>query len=90
MGDEDEDPDEVISEPRDVEGDFMARCSSGLIKKGEFNKLVLILSLQEHYSKNRQEFFFLRNCLKVFRRLELQKKCLRRSGLGYIKKKLNK
>lgn len=58
MGDEDEDPDEVISEPRDVEGDFMARCSSGLTKKREFNKLVLILSLQELYSKNRGEGFF--------------------------------
>lgn len=59
VGDEDEDPDEVRSEPRDVEGDFMARCSSGLTKKKqEFNKLVLILSLQEHYSKNRREVFF--------------------------------
>lgn len=58
MGDEDEDPDEVISEPSDVEGDFMARCSSGLTKKEEFNKLVLILSLLEHGSKNRQVFFF--------------------------------
>ena len=28
MGDEEEDPDEVTSEPSDVEGDFMPRCSS--------------------------------------------------------------
>lgn len=41
MGDEDEDPDEVTSEPREVEGDFMARCSSGFThKRGEFNKRV--------------------------------------------------
>lgn len=37
----------------------MARCSSGLTKKGEFNKLALILSSHEHHSKNRQEFFFM-------------------------------
>lgn len=28
MGDEEEDPDDVTSEPRDVDGDFMPRWSS--------------------------------------------------------------
>lgn len=72
MGDEDEDPDEVISEPRDVEGDFMARCSSGLTKKGEFNKLVLILLCRNIILKIDKRVF-LCNCLKLFRRLELQR-----------------
>lgn len=28
VGDEEDDPDEVTSEPRDVDGDFISRCSS--------------------------------------------------------------
>lgn len=41
----------------------MARCSSGLTKKGEFNKLALILSSHEHHSKNRREEFVFFNVI---------------------------
>lgn len=63
MGDEDEDPDEVMSEPREVEGDFIARCSSGLTENREtvtsFSEFFLCVNLIPKIDKGFWGFFLM-------------------------------